>query len=112
MKVLSLQRKYRDERYQTNSFRNVIEDHLLLLRYKNVQTTIIPTGRQIEKFALDFTGLLIEEGIPEDQHYATIRANGYFSSADFLDHEGPIRILKPNAINSLYERHLTNLYQR
>lgn len=112
MSVLSMQRGRSQSIVDTDKFRSVIEDHLHYIKSNAISEVVETTGRQSEKFSLDFTGLLIELNVPEDMHWVTMRVNGLHSPADYIDSEENVVLLKPTIIRSIYERHLTNLYQR
>lgn len=112
MTVLELQRSTGDSRYQADSFRNVIEDHLQFIKHKSIANVVTTTGRQVSKFKLDFTGLLIELNVPDEYHWATMRANGLHSTADYVNNYNDIKLIKTTTLRSLHERHLTNVYQR
>jgi hypothetical protein len=93
--------------FHSPEFRQVIEDHLDLIRVSGIERVETPSGRQYSKYKGDFTGLLIELGVREHLHWITLRVNELHSSGDYLDPNMQIKIIRPSTITGILDRHLS-----
>ena len=64
-----------DNRYLTNAFMQVINDHIYILTGNAAHRTI--SGEYAIKYNNDFYGLLKHEKVLPQYWYATLRVNGY-----------------------------------
>jgi hypothetical protein len=67
--------------YYTDAFRQMVEDHLTILKTTNIQTRIITDDdwATLYKYEGDFYGLLNALQIGRQYHWTVMRMNGYRS---------------------------------
>jgi len=66
--------------FYTRTIRNVIDDHMSLLRYHPSNTVIPVTPKQVEHFKGDLYGLFAALEIPPQYHYCVRQMNELSSS--------------------------------
>lgn len=94
--------------YRSISFRNVLEDHLEILKTHNVTTLEVPYDVGV-RYLGDFTSLLNEFDIPEQYHYPTIRINGLYCSYDYNQLIDVLHIPDLAYVDRLLNLHQTRL---
>lgn len=108
MTVLELASKVPDYYYNRSEFRNIIEDHLQILKIKGRKIPLQVTPFQETKYRGDFYGLLHSINIPIELHWITMRINGLHSP---MDYQGNIiELIGPDAvyINLLLQRYMNS----
>lgn len=107
LSVSSLSRVKTSPKLETASFRDVMEDHLTILRGSttNNAIAIYPTDKY--KWQGDFFGLLKEKNISEELHWITMRMAGLSDPLLFDEAFVGDVLLVPSAstINTLAARH-------
>lgn len=83
MSVMEQANKSSDYYYYREEFRNIIEDHLYILKHKGKKIPVPVTAIQEMKYKGDFYGLLRSLGIPIEFHWITMRINGLHSPMDY-----------------------------
>jgi hypothetical protein len=80
--IESLIKTFPGDPFNTEEFRNMIEDHLSwLITHPNTRTIAI-SAHQVDVFDFDWIGLLNDAKIQPDLHWTTIRMNGGTSFTD------------------------------
>lgn len=108
MTVNELARQSSDYYYQREEFRNIIEDHLQVLKHKGTKIPIPVSAYQESKYRGDFYGLLQNLQIPVELHWIVLRINGLHSP---MDYQGTmIEIIGPdhNYIKLLLQRYMNS----
>lgn len=82
------------------AFRNVLEDHVSLLRVDSSTEVIDIQPAVGYKFEYDLFGYLSSIDVPAYLHWITMRVNGWHKDSDFYN---PQRILVPhrNSVNKI-----------
>jgi len=92
--------------YYAPGYRVSIEAHLPVIR-ANVQEYVSITERQKRMYAGDFYGLLSELGVAVPHQWATMRANGYHSPADFHGEVDTVYTYAPSIFKEILDQYLT-----
>lgn len=66
-----------DPQYNSQDFRDVLEDHMDILRVNGLNDTLRVSIVDKDKWSGDFSGLLAEKGIDPNLHWVTLRMNGF-----------------------------------
>ncbi len=74
--------KLGDDIYYEESFRNVLETHLTLLKRSNSKAELIPNDL-VYQFEGNFLGLLRNRGIQQHLHWLYMRVNGFTNPNEF-----------------------------
>jgi hypothetical protein len=95
--------------FYLSAFRDVLEDHVSLLRDDSTTEVIDVKPEVGYKFEYDLCGFLASVNVPAYLHWITMRVNGWHSESDFYN---PQRILVPhrnsiNKIKHMYEASTT-----
>lgn len=87
--------------YYDPGFRNLLEAHLEWLKvHPQTRTVAIDTG-SAHKHQYDFTGLLMEYGVPRHLCWLTLRLNGYANPNEFTEGRETILIPSEGLISQL-----------
>ena len=95
--------------YYTPDFRNVLEDHVTLLR-NDASTEVVDVKPNVAyKFERDLFGYLASINVPHHPHWITMRVNSWKKDTEFLN---PTRLFIPhqssvNKIKQMYEASTT-----
>lgn len=101
-----------DDVYYKDDFRQVVEDHLYVIRNDRKYTVESIEPMRAYKYAHDFYGLLQDLKVPMQYHWASLRLNGLTSPEDYDGHSGTIMIVDPDVIEQLLATHETQLEMR
>ena len=71
--------------FYDQGFRNVIEDHLTLLKNSSSTRTVVVKSKDAFKFTGDIFGLLQANNIKPEYHWIVMRMNGYSSPSQVDD---------------------------
>ena len=106
LSVSSLQISPGNSNHYSDSFRNLIENHLHALR--NDKSTLLTslTVHDEDVFIGDFYGLLQKININQDMFWIIMRINNLHSPLDYTGTFGSILIPSANTITILLTRHI------
>lgn len=106
--LINLQIEYGDPYIYSVGFRNLIENHLNVLRDHNT-TTMLPLSSHIEQvWQGDLYGLLNVYGIPQDLFWITMRLNNLHSTTDYNGELGIIYIPSIDHIEKILSTYLNS----
>lgn len=94
--------------FYNRSFRQVVEDHLSLMRDVNNHTVVNIDPSDAEAFVGDLYGLLAQEGVSLDLHWCIMRLNDYTSPTEFTSDVMELKTPNPSFINRLVKQFRTN----
>ena len=94
--------------YYNRSFRQVVEDHLSLMRDANNHTVVDVTPSDAEAFNGDLYGLLAKEGVSLDLHWCIMRLNDYTSPTEMTSDVMELKTPNPSFIDRLVKQFRTN----
>lgn len=80
--IESLIKTFPGDPFNTEEFRNMIEDHLSWLINHPTTRTLTVTAHQVDVYDFDWIGLLNNVKVQPDLHWITIRMNGGTSFTD------------------------------
>ena len=83
MTVLNLQNAPREINYFSAGFRNIVENHLQILRNTAKTESIAVAGKDEVKHRGDFYGLMHEMNIDRNFHWIALRLNDLHSPMDY-----------------------------
>lgn len=93
--------------YYDDGFRNVIEDHMSLLRARgDTKTKLVEPGRAY-KYEADFYGLLQFLDVPTALHWTVLRMNGYTSPMQYRPEVLSILVPNPDVIEQMRSSHMS-----
>jgi hypothetical protein len=109
MKVINLSKRNYHNGFYSNEFRNLIENHLQILKNTSKVTSSTPIdGIKEIKYRGDFNGLLMSIDIPIHLHWVTMRMNDLAGPTDYQGNLDIILIPDVNYIDFLYRRFLNS----
>ncbi len=94
--LMNLEMSFAPDAYCDVGFKNVIEDHLLILRKDPETVVVMVTPMQLYKFEFDLTRLFRELGIRPELHWIVMRINGLQSMRDVP--KNTLTILVPSLV--------------
>lgn len=95
MSILNLMTAYGDSYYYTDEWRQLIDDHLPLLKVSPNTVVHEITAQAAHQYEGNFSGYLIAARVPDHLHYIAFRLNGFKSDSDLT--EDVRKILLPYA---------------
>lgn len=93
--------------YFDPKFRQVLEEHLALIKAQPNNRTMSLTPIQALRYKGDFYGLLNEFQIPDYMKWITLRVNGFISPSDGHENIGIVTLVDPQYIRRIYNTHRT-----
>lgn len=88
-------------RYYSDSFRQVIEDHLAVILYAGNTTVANVDPSEAYHYENDFYGLLFHKNIPSHLHWVVLRMNGMHCPTEATRELKQIYIPDPSVIERL-----------
>lgn len=93
----------KDELVETKIFRQMVEDHLDIIREKS-SSFEVPTDSMNLRCRYDYYALLNELGVRPDVQWVTMRMNGYRSPEEFLGDAEVVLLPDTQHLNGLMKR--------
>ena len=109
MSLSSLQISAGEVNFQSEGFRNNIEDHLEYLKANTTTETIPVSGLQEIKYQGDFYGLLSDLKVNQDIHWITMRVNDMHSPVEFSGGMDVIKLPSRITLKKLLGRYLNSV---
>lgn len=93
--------------YYDEDFRNVMEDHMTLLRTSATTQVIAVDPGKAYKYEFDLWGFLTEYNVPVELHWIAMRMNQMTSPMDFGPAVETMLIPDPGVISKIQQSHST-----
>lgn len=107
MSILELEISTGPNVFYDNDFRIVLETHMEWLRNHPSTTTMSLDVGQAHKNQYDLYGLLSDLRVPKENHWATMRLNGYTNHTQFDEGVDVLLIPDPGLITNLASNYLS-----
>lgn len=89
------------------SFRQVYEDHLELIRARDDTTRLPVSGKQLDVHQFNWIGLLNELQVPQNLHWFTMRLNDSSNWSDLSKDLVSVAVPSATYIRALYSTHIS-----
>ncbi|MNU19683.1 hypothetical protein D3C71_79160 [compost metagenome] len=93
--------------YYDDGFRNVIEDHMTILRARSDSMTKMVEPGRAYKYEADYYGLLQFLEVPTALHWVTLRMNGYTSPMQYDGVGVTVLVPNPDVIEQMRSSHMS-----